>query len=131
MFLTYPLVVGVLFGIWEVHRDASIASRQIVTTGVVTAYTPENHGQCRYVFSVKGKSFEGQDSAPHHPQPLGEVVAVFYDSTDPTASGLEDYTQRGKREGGLIPICLFGIVLIPAIIGYNKIAKTGGSRDAS
>ena len=130
MFMTYPLVAGLAFGIWDSTRDSAIASHQLTTTGVVTAYEPENHNQCRYIFSVQGKSFEGHDSAPHHPQPLGEVVNVFYDSTNPSASGLEDYSKRGKREGGLIPLCVFGILLIPAIILYNKIVNANRLRDA-
>jgi len=123
MFMTYPLMVGLAIGIWESRHDALIAARQLTTTGVVTAYDRENHNQCSYVFSVQGKPFTGRSSAPHGSATLGEIVTVYYDSTDPSTSGLEDYSVKGRRDGGLIPIYVFGIFLIPGIIIYAKAKK--------
>ena len=131
MTLTYPLVVGLAMGIWESDRDSMIARRQWTTTGVVTAWDRSNHNQCRYVFSLQGKSFEGQDSALRDPQPFGEIVRVYYDSSNPSVSGLEDYTSRGKREGGLTPMFVFGIVLVPLVILFNKIRNSSRQRRAS
>ena len=121
--MTYPLVAALIFGIWESRHDALIATRQLITTGVVTAYDRENHNQCSYIFSVQGKPFTGRSSAPHGSAALGEVLTVYYDSTDPSTSGLEDYSVKGRRDGGLIPICVFGIILIPGIIIYVKAKK--------
>jgi hypothetical protein len=128
MYMTFPLILGLAFGIWNSVRDSCIASRQLITTGIVTAYTPDSHDECFYSFSVQGKSFEGQDFAPHHPLAPHEVVTVFYDSTDPKVSGLEDYSTRGNWEGGLTPVFVFGILIISTIILVNKIRNASRQR---
>ncbi len=128
--MTYPLVVGLAMGLYSSRRDANIATRQESTSGQVAAYEPSNHNSVRYTFAVKGKQYVGMDSSPtatpEVPAIIGDRVQVYFDSDNPTTNSLEDFWSRSRRDKGLVPICAFGIVVIPAIILCLKL--TGPSR---
>jgi hypothetical protein len=119
--MTFPLVVGLVVGLYDSRRDAAIGARQESTSGQVIAYEPNNHNSYRYTFTAQGRQFSGISESPRVSETVGAPTPIYFDPLDPRKNSLEDFSMRSHRDRGLVPICTFGICVIPAIILYSKL----------
>lgn len=127
--MTFPLVFGLVIGLWSSWRDSAIGTRQESTTGKITAHEPENHDSYRYTFTAQGRQFSGLSMSPNARETVGEPAQIYFDSRDPTTNSLEDFSSRSQRDRRLVPIFTFVTCVIPAIILCLKL--TPPSKDAT
>lgn len=118
MFITIPLVVGIMFTLPRARHEASAALRQQTTRGKVTSYQRYDHNQCSYTFLVLGKQYSGRDSAPKVDIAIGERVLVYYDGKNPAFNSLEDFSRRTGRDQGfaVMCLCLIGIFAVTVLL---------------
>ncbi len=101
-------------------RENAASKRQQVSQGVITAYEPSNHNECRYLFSVGGRQYSGMRPAGTTSVFVGERVTVYYDSQDPTVNAIEDFSEMSRRDRNFVYIVLFVIGAVVAVILYSK-----------
>jgi hypothetical protein len=124
--MTFPLLVGLVHGLYSSWLASSLGAHEATTSGQVTAYEPSNHNSCRYTFTFFERQYVGMDSSPTAtpaaPAIVGDQVMVYFNEIDPTKNALEDFNARSHRVRRLVPIYALGICVIPAIILYLKLA---------
>jgi hypothetical protein len=62
-------------------------------------------------------------ATPAVPAIVGDRVQVYFDSNNPATNSLEDFYSRSRRDRALVPIFVFGIFVVPAIILYSKLRE--------
>jgi hypothetical protein len=117
---TLPLFVALAVLVPASLKNAEVGNRQRLASGVVTAYEPSNHNQCRYTFSVQGTRFSGVSSAPKGTVFVGEEVEVYFDPTNPATNSLRDFSATSRGSRGVVFISLAGIFGITGLILYSK-----------
>ena len=125
MIITIPCVIGLLFTAHDMTKDNSAAKRQQTSHGVVTSYEPSSHNLCGYTFSVHGKQYKGEASAPTNNVTVGDQVRVYFDSQEPTNNSLEDFSARSQRHQSFAYIL---IGLIAVVAGFIFISRTAAPR---
>jgi len=120
LFLTAPLVFGLVLVLSDSHREHLIAARQQSTIGVVIAYEPSNHNQCSYQFVFQGKQYVGESSSPFSPTRIGQQLTVYFDRNAPETNSLTDYEAASRNNAGFSRFLVIGILGIVAFILYSK-----------
>jgi hypothetical protein len=120
LLVVLPWALGLALFLHEWKTDRQIARRQHATSGSVTAYEPANHNQYDYKFEVDGKSYTGRESSKRGELALGKQVIVFYDPQNPSRNALTDFHDLSISALGPVPMLLFGIGAVAALIFYKR-----------
>jgi hypothetical protein len=121
LFIAAPFALGLIFVLTTSTRDHAVAMRQGSTIGVVTAYEPSNHNQCSYTFELEGKQYQGKSSSPTTTATIGQQVQVYFDRNDPATSSLEDFESASRRQKGILPFLVIGIIGVIGFVLYSKL----------
>jgi hypothetical protein len=122
--LTLPLFIALGGVVPNALRDADVARREKTVEGIVTAYEPSNHNQCRYSFAFDGRLFEGMGSSPTNTATVGQHVTVFFDPNRPEINSLEGFEIAKKRQMGMVPFCGIGICAVVGFVMYSKLRQS-------
>jgi len=95
-----PWTVGVIFMMAAALDYSKVASRQQVTTGIVTAHEAHNHNRYVYKFQLDGQEYTGGETPLGAEPKVGELVRVYFDPLDPSRNGLTDFGKRRERMRG-------------------------------
>jgi len=118
--IVLPWGIGVACAIYECHVDRTVAQRETIINGTITAHEPANHNRYGYSFSVNGKSYSGWGSPRKEEPHIGQQVTVFYDPVDPTTNALTDFADLATNSLGALPMLLFGIGAVAFFIRYRR-----------
>jgi hypothetical protein len=55
---------------------------------------------------------------------IGEQVKVYFDRSNPAADSLEDFEAASRRERGILPFPIIGILGVMGFIVYSKVRST-------
>jgi hypothetical protein len=109
IFVTIPWIIGILFLLPQFLQKQAVGRRQQLTSGVVTAYEPSNHNQCRYTFQTQGKQYSGISSALSERVNIGEQVQVYFDPQNPVTNSLDDFSDSSKSDFSVMVFMTIGI----------------------
>lgn len=120
LLIVLPWGIAVALAIHEWTVDRTVAKREKVTNGTITAHEPANHNRYGYSFSVNGKPYSGWESPRKEEPHIGQQVTVFYDPVDPTKNALTDFADLETDSLGPVPMLLFGIGALALFIRYRR-----------
>lgn len=109
-------------------RENEAASSQQTSFGMITdCRSHRSQNYCSYTFPVDGEQYLGNGPADTEIH-FGERVLVYYDSRDPSMNGLEDFSQRGRKDKDFVYILLLVVGAFTAFVIYS-IATEGSNGD--
>ena len=120
---TIPFVALLTITVYDGHKEAVVAVRELKAEGVVTGCDPSNHSWCHYKFPFRERTFEGCGGWVGEKPSTGQHVTVFFDPTDPDTSSLEDYASEDRRERGIAPLCWAGVLMVVLIVVSSKFPR--------
>lgn len=117
------LIFSIVCGIARMYRstiDAGIVTREQTAPARIVEYPCGDADCLKYVFSVNGKTYEGEfdplraDNFPAAPL-AGKYVMIFFDPDDPSTNSDTHFANRSKS-GQRNAIFLFSISLVLAVM---------------
>ena len=122
IFVASTSLTALLLGSLSWRKYYDLARNGVATEGRITVKEPANHLSVRYSFTVNQKIFSGVESIGNSMSTLnvGDIVRVFYLSTDPTVSCFCNPNDKLKKETLTV---LLGAVAASLVISVALLRK--------
>ena len=121
LIIVVPWLLAAAVSIWQWQVYSSAATRQAITSGLVTEVAQGN--RVHYEFAVANHTFRNYEIPLYDrrvPSP-GEIVTIYYDPETPTVNGITDFHTRSLDALGPVPfIFLLSGAAIAGIVYWKR-----------